>query len=477
MLKICIDIYLVNVLNLDRSINLSELVKEVKMAKTGYANPFRPGSGHIPPHFAGRKDEIKAFTRLLEQEAVEENLVLTGLWGVGKTTLLSQLKPAAMKKKWLWVGADLSETASLTETNVAIRIMVDLAVATSQMPLDANDGERIGIQDPKAVLGHLDYSTMGRIYEGTPGLVLDRLKAVLEFAWSVVRKHGFRGVVFAYDEAQNLTNHAAHEQHPLSVILDVFQSLQSKGAAMMLVLCGSPTLFPRLVEARTYAERMFCAMFLNELSEEEARDAILVPAKKWLSQVDAESFTTVVRETGRHPYYLQFMCREVYDALWGQLAEPASVAMRDITRKLDSVVFSERWGKATDRQRELLKTISSLEYCDREFTIQETMDASKTMPFKSFSASQINQMLAKLSDVGLVYKNKHGRYAFTVPQFGKFIGRQSLEMSSNSSTTSKKRILIPEGSIVVMKSTRTRKMTKKTSSKLPHAPQLVKDKN
>lgn len=36
------------------------------------------------------------------------------------------------------------------------------------------------------------------------------------------------GIVFAYDEAQNLEDHSEDRQYPLSVLLEVFQSLQRK---------------------------------------------------------------------------------------------------------------------------------------------------------------------------------------------------------------------------------------------------------
>ena len=35
-------------------------------------------------------------------------------------------------------------------------------------------------------------------------------------------------------------------------------------------------------------------------------------------------------------------------------------------------------------------------------------------------------MLSTLSDSGLVYKNRHGKYSFAVPLLGKFIQRQPI---------------------------------------------------
>jgi hypothetical protein len=48
-----------------------------------FENPFRPGAGHPPPYLAGRVAEREEFERLLGQTTILENLVLTGLRGLG----------------------------------------------------------------------------------------------------------------------------------------------------------------------------------------------------------------------------------------------------------------------------------------------------------------------------------------------------------------------------------------------------------
>lgn len=66
------------------------------MARPPFQNPFRPGAGHMPPYLAGRVLEEQEFRRLLTQNTILENMVLTGLRGVGKTVLLEKLKPIAI---------------------------------------------------------------------------------------------------------------------------------------------------------------------------------------------------------------------------------------------------------------------------------------------------------------------------------------------------------------------------------------------
>jgi hypothetical protein len=399
------------------------------MAKTAFVNPFRPGAGHMPPYLAGRQKEKEEFLRLLEQEVVLENMILTGLRGVGKTVLLDTLKPLAIQRGWLWVGTDLSESTSINEDRVATRLMTDVAPLTSSVTL-AQELPTIGFTRPALRRTRaLNFDTMQEIYRATPGLASDKLKAVLEFVWSCLKGLGaVKGIVFAYDEAQNLSDHAENKEYPLSLMLDVFQSIQKKGIPFMLVFVGLPTLFPKLVEARTFAERMFHVIFLKRLNDKDSRDAILEPIRdaKCPVKLNQQSVTVIVDVSGGYPYFIQFICREVYDAFLQKVGsgEKAAVPIAEITRKLDNNFFAGRWARATDRQRELLTVIASLETCDDEFTVQEVSEQSAHVIDKPFSPSHVNQMLVALSAAGLVYKNRHGKYSFAVPLLGRFIARQ-----------------------------------------------------
>jgi len=345
-----------------------------------FKNPYRPGAGHRPPHLAGRVNEISEFNKLLEQDDILENMVLTGLRGVGKTVLMEEFKPIASKAGWIWVGSDLSETTSVSEKNLAIRILTDISIVTSSITISQNKRPAFGftaeeeVQDVK-----LNFPILNQIYEATPGLVMDKLKGTLEFIHSILPPDRKR-VVFAYDEAQNLSDNAAKDEYPLSVLLDVFQSLQRKGIPFMLALAGLPTLFPKLVDARTYAERMFRVLFLDQLSQSDSKDAILKP----LDHVDCplrpdqESVDMIVNQSGGYPYFIQFICREIFD------------------------IF--------------------LHNSDGEFSVQDVVLASKNEE-KPFSSSQTNQMFSTLCDRGLIYKNRHGKYSFAVPLLGDFIRR------------------------------------------------------
>jgi hypothetical protein len=396
-------------------------------------NPFRPGAGHMPPHLAGRERETSEFRNLLSQDTILKNLVLTGLRGLGKTVLLETFKPMAIQAGWLWAGTDLSESSSISEESLATRLLTDIAIATSSITFATRERPKAGFTaETEQVAIPLDYSTLRTIYDRTPGLVSDKLKGALDMVWASLEASGRRGIIFAYDEAQNMADHAEKDQYPLSLLLDLFQSLQRKGYRFMLALTGLPTLFPKLVEARTYAERMFKVVFLEPLNEKETTAAIRKPIEKAECPLSFanKSVKTIWQITRGYPYFVQYVCREVFD-IWVQSIEAGQsrlprVPIDEITRKLDSDFFSGRWAKATDRQRELLGVIALLPNCDSEFTVQEiTGHPSNRSIELSFSGSHVNQMLVALSEAGLIYKNRHGKYSFAVPLLGDFIKRQN----------------------------------------------------
>ncbi|MBN1478425.1 AAA family ATPase [Candidatus Sumerlaeota bacterium] len=384
----------------------------------------------MPPHLAGRQRETSDFAEVLKQEVILDNVVLTGLRGVGKTVLLETFKPIAREAGWLWAGADLSESSSISEEMLGTRMLTDLAMVTASTGIEIDEINAPGLNaEVTHEQSRLNYDTLASLYNSTPGLSSDKLKRVLEVVWGGLSRRGHHGLIIAYDEAQNLSDHAEKNQYPLSVLLDVFQSIQRKGIPIMLVLTGLPTLFPKLVDARTFAERMFRVLFLERLRDRESREAILRPIDDEGCPVTFgdESVSRIVRLSGGYPYFIQFICREVFEAWIRQILEdrePLSIPEDEIIRKLDSDFFVGRWSRATDRQRDLLTVVAGLDSAGAEFSIQEVVEASKGRSSKPFSSSHVNQMFTSLANRGLIYKNRHGKYSFAVPLMDQFIRRQ-----------------------------------------------------
>lgn len=392
-------------------------------------NPFRPGAGQRPLYLAGRTSEQDQFKRLLTQFPVSQNVIVTGLRGVGKTVLLEDLKPIAQGAGWLWTGNDLSESTSLTEERISTRIVVDLAALLGPL-MTVPGAPKIGFAPPTGGAQPLEYKDLWKIYEDTPGLAADKLKAVLLVVTDVLAGSGSKGIVFSYDEAQNLSDHAAKGEFPLSLILDVFSNIQRRNRSFqfLLVLAGLPTLFPKLNEARTYTERMFHVMQLDRLDEDDATKAILKPIEISKSKLtfSPETVVAIKAMSGGYPYFIQYISKEVFEAWIGRMTvgKAASVPTEEILRKLDQDFFAPRWARATDRQQAFLHVIATLTSSDGEFSVQEIVEASREALKRGFSPSHATQMLQALAEKGLAYKNSRGRYRLAVPLMSRFIQRQ-----------------------------------------------------
>lgn len=394
-----------------------------------FQNPFRPGAGQKPPYLAGRNAEQGEFLKLLSQPVVLENLIITGLRGVGKTSLLDSLQPIAINENWIWAGTDLSESASLSEKNLSIRIITDLSSITSTFEVSEILKDKIGFANQKEKISiNADFNFLTQIYNTTNGLESDKLKAVLETVWTIV-KDKVKGVVLAYDEAQILKDQAQDKEYPLSLLLEVTQYLQRKNIPYLLVLTGLPTLFPNLVDTRTYAERMFHVLHLDKLNNDESKEAIIKPTRVASCPVsfNQDSIDNIIKYSGGYPYFIQFLCKETFDSYIFQKKleiENPVIRLDDVIRKLDTDFYAGRWAKITDSQRSLMVVISKLENAEYEFTVQDITEKSKEISKKPLSASSINQHLNKLADCGLIYKFRHGKYSFAVPMLSGFISRQ-----------------------------------------------------
>ncbi len=377
--------------------------------------------------------ERREFSRLLNQAPILENLVLTGIRGIGKTVLMREaLRKDAAENGWIWVGSDISEAVSVSESNFARRLLTDLNTFSGDWEYAFNERTPPGfIASPERQTSRFDYQTMMTLFEYEPGLTSDKIKRILLVAWELMQKNmpGKKGIIFAWDEAQNLADRSKDNEYPLGVLLDVFSSLQSQGAPFMLALAGLPTLFPKLVESRTYAERMFRVMALENLSHDASHEAIMKPLdkestliKKYFNDLN----DMIYDYTNGYPYFIQFWCRELYDYLTDSrpdVDEKSADIVDRISRKLDMDFFEGRWARLTDRQRDLLGVIARLKNSGGEFTVQEIVEQSKSTE-QAFGSSHVNQMLTALFTKGMVFKNRHGKYVLAVPLLDKYIRRR-----------------------------------------------------
>jgi type II secretory pathway predicted ATPase ExeA len=160
----------------------------------------------------------------------------------------------------------------------------------------------------------LHFNDLWNVYQTTPGFPSDKLKTVLEHVAHLIVPTKMKGIVFAYDEAQNMSDHRENNQYPLSLIVDVFSSMQKRdlGCQFLLVLTGLPTLVPKLNEARTFTERMFHTLVLDRLSDHDARDVIALPIELTHSTLtfSEPAIQRIMAESKGYPFLIQYICKD-----------------------------------------------------------------------------------------------------------------------------------------------------------------------
>jgi type II secretory pathway predicted ATPase ExeA len=361
-------------------------------------NPFRCGAGHTPPHLVGRASHEARFAALLTQEVVQQNLALPGLRGAGKTVLLDVLKDAAVRSGWTWIqGNGVTPADPATEDDLTRRLISDLSAFTSPTL-----GER----------------SLREAHQRTPGLAGDRLVAVLRLGVEALSGGGRTGVAFAYDDAHHLV--------PTALLLEAFDRVQREGIRALLVLTGLPSLSMRLAEAGVHSRRRFTTAPLGPLSADEVREAVRVPLERSPVALDEEAVDLIVQQAAGHPYFVQFWSRGIYDLALQRAArkQPLHVPLEQLRTRLEDDVYVVPWERLTDRQKDMMRFIASLDSADSEFSIPEIQSALEGAGAKPLSKATIHVRLADLSDQGLVYKQRHGRYCLAVPRLGSFVRRR-----------------------------------------------------
>jgi AAA ATPase domain len=242
-------------------------------------DPYEPGAGTSPPVLAGRDGEQAVFDARrarLQAGRRAQGLALRGLRGVGKTVLLRDFKRRAEEDNWLTgihelgVGEPLRPVIAQTAIDAietlhgprrlrgaahhALRVLHSFTVTA--MPH--------GVSFSLAVQPERGRADSGQLQQDTHD-VLAELGAVARQAGS--------GVTLLFDELQ------LADPRELGALLRAVQQLEDRELPILVVGAGLPDLPVRLVEASSYAERMFTYHQIGELDAGAARDALSLPAE------------------------------------------------------------------------------------------------------------------------------------------------------------------------------------------------------
>ncbi|MEO7016309.1 MAG: AAA family ATPase [Leifsonia sp.] len=385
-------------------------------------NPYSPGAGRKPAALVGRDSELERWQvalRRIESDRGAQSVALYGLRGVGKTVLLSELAKMARDREWLTVRIEAAPGMSLREgLGEALHApLADLARPSA--------GRRLLKALKTAVSFKASYDTAGSWNFGvdlntSPGggadtgtLETDLRKLISDVAQAAAEESV--GLAILIDEAQDLN------PDELVAVCSIIHAAGQDGLRLIVALAGLPSLPRILAEARSYSERLFAYVRIEELGDDLAREAIARPAA--LEEVcwDDEALDLVVQSAGGYPYFLQQFGQESWNE--APSAPITSVDARvGIVRgqsALDAGFFRARWDRATRGEQKYLRAMA-----DDGDVGSRAGDVADRLERKVTSLGPIR---ANLIAKGLVYAPEHGVVAFTVPGMAGFISRQPTE--------------------------------------------------
>jgi hypothetical protein len=382
-------------------------------------NPFSPGAGTPPPELAGRGELLEKARIAIERVRrgmSTKSLLMVGLRGVGKTVLLNRMKDNADSSGIYTLRMEAPENRSLPAIlSPQLRLCllklskIDNAKELAQRGLRALAGFVKGLK--------IKYNDIevGYDFDPEPGLAdngdLEQdLQALLETVGIAAQKANTTLAIFV-DELQYI------KEKELAAFIMALHNTAQQSLPLILVGAGLPQLIGRMGKAESYAERLFAFPEVGPLTPDEAKIAIVKPAKNAGVELNSDALDLIIAKTSGYPYFIQEWGKHAWDE-----AKASPITKEDVEKasmstiaSLDESFFRVRFDRLTPSEKKYLRAMSELGAGPhRSGDIANVLEREVTAlgPTRS-------QLISK----GMIWSPHHGDTAFTVPLFDEFMRR------------------------------------------------------
>ena len=348
---------------------------------------------------------------------------LTGLRGVGKTVLLGEFQNVSRELEWASTFLELQPGHNSDETIVAT-LIENLKSTRERLSRMERLRATVGSAARRAGTLSFAWGEFKLIYEPAgPTGNEDLTRALFETVETAVEK-GHNGLILLLDEAQVIRDESGRSagQHPLSLLISSIVSLQKAELPVGLVLCGLPTLTGNLLRARSYTERMFRGEEVGSLTPEDARKAFVRPLSETPVAADAALVESAIGEVEGYPYFVQLWGAELWDA--AEVAETQTftvglldAARSEIYRRLDLDFYEPRVSTLTPAEQDVLLATADCDY--PPLIVADLNEAVSKTP------ANINVLLGRLVESGVLYRIRKGQYEYTAPKFRDYLLRRT----------------------------------------------------
>jgi hypothetical protein len=176
---------------------------------------------------------------------------------------------------------------------------------------------------------------------------------------------------------------------------------------------------PRLTgQARSYAERLFTFPVIAGLNEQDARAALVEPARRQRVEYEPDAVSQALAWTRGYPFYIQQLGKHAWN-----LASSSPITATDIDAatpvaqaSLDTSIYEVRIQRATAEERRYMRAMAEL----GGGPYRSGMVAGKL----ARRTTEVSMTRQHLIDKGLIYATEdYGHIDFTIPRFDEFMRR------------------------------------------------------
>lgn len=380
-------------------------------------NPYRPGAGMSPAYLAGRDNTIHEAQNILQ--AINygysaRSVVYYGLRGVGKTVLLNYIENLADEMDLPSEYMEIAERDRSFQYQMALHIYKLINRLSLLKNIESHIKKALSILKAFTIkYGCDDISIEVNPANGisdTGNLANDMTELFL--ALGVIAQKQNKGVVLFIDEIQYI------KDSEFEALMEAIHRTNQKNYPIVIFSAGLPKIAKIAGDVKSYAERLFDFIEIDSLNNEEAKLALIEPAKRFQINYTDEAVNKIIEITQGYPYFLQEYGKWVWECKKEESIIDIKIvnkAYDEFEQSLDKAFFKVRHDRATAREIEFMTAMVACEKLPCS-----TKEIANIM---GESIQAISPLRAQLIHKGFIYAAKRGEVDFTVPQFDKYLKR------------------------------------------------------
>ena len=380
-------------------------------------NPYRPGAGMSPAYLAGRDNTIHEAQNILQ--AINygysaRSVVYYGLRGVGKTVLLNYIENLADEMDLPSEYMEIAERDRSFQYQMALHIYKLINRLSLLKNIESHIKKALSILKAFTIkYGCDDISIEVNPANGisdTGNLANDMTELFL--ALGVIAQKQNKGVVLFIDEIQYI------KDDEFEALMEAIHRTNQKNYPIVIFSAGLPKIAKIAGDVKSYAERLFDFIEIDSLNNEEAKLALIEPAKKFQINYTDEAVNKIIEITQGYPYFLQ----EYGKWVWECKEEKSIIDIKIVNKAYDK--FEQSLDKAFFKVRHDRATAKEIEFMTAMVACEKLPCSTKEIAnIMGESIQAISPLRAQLIHKGFIYAAKRGEVDFTVPQFDKYLKR------------------------------------------------------